>query len=125
MDFHEYITKVITTPFVRFDWWDVLGFVGQFVFFSRFVVQWWASEKKQRNVLPVAFWYLSMVGGFVSLLYFIHLGRLPLIAAGILSMGIYGRNLRIWFKRRTNRRGLLFASPEAQLGIEPETESTE
>jgi lipid-A-disaccharide synthase-like uncharacterized protein len=112
MDFYEYITKIIVTPFVRFDWWDVLGFVGQFVFFSRFVVQWWASEKKQRNVLPVAFWYLSMIGGFVSLLYYLHLGKLPLIAAGILSMAIYGRNLRIWFKRRTTRRGLAFASSQ-------------
>ena len=123
MSLYEYIMKVMTMPFLRFDWWDVVGFFGQFLFFSRFVVQWWASEKKQRNVLPVAFWYLSIGGGFISLLYFIHIGRLPLIAAGFLSMIIYGRNLRIWFKRRLNRRGLVFASAEAQTGIEPEDEN--
>ena len=109
-EFMAWITKVLTTPFVKFNWWDVVGFIGQGLFFSRFIVQWIASEKKQRNVLPVSFWYLSIVGAFISLLYFIHLGKLPLIMAGMASMVIYARNLRIWFKRKTMRKGLVFAS---------------
>lgn len=115
--FGDYLYKVISTPFVQFDRWDVVGFVGQFLFFSRFLVQWIASERKKRNVIPVAFWYFSIAGAFISLLYFIHLGKLPLIAAGMLSMVIYGRNLRIWFKRRIQRRGLTFASATAQTGL--------
>ena len=62
-----------------------------------------------------------MVGAFISLLYYVHLGKLPLIAAGFLSMGIYGRNLRIWFKRRIARKGLVFAAG-APLGEIPEEE---
>ena len=115
--FGDYLYKVISTPFVQFDRWDVVGFVGQLLFFSRFLVQWIASERKKRNVIPVAFWYLSIAGAFISLLYFVHLGKLPLIAAGGLSMLIYGRNLRIWFKRRIQRRGLTFASATAQTGL--------
>jgi len=106
----EYLWKIISTPFVSFDWWDVVGFMGQMLFFSRFIVQWIASEKKKRNVIPVSFWYLSISGAFISLFYFIHLGKLPLIAAGMASMAIYSRNLRIWFKRRTSRQGLVFSS---------------
>jgi lipid-A-disaccharide synthase-like uncharacterized protein len=108
--FREYAWKIISTPFKRFDWWDVVGFFGQFLFFSRFIVQLIASEKKKRNVLPVSFWYLSICGAFISLLYFIHIGKLPLIVAGMASMAIYGRNLHIWFKRRTSRKGLIFAT---------------
>jgi lipid-A-disaccharide synthase-like uncharacterized protein len=119
---YDYIMKVLLTPFIRLDWWDAVGFVGQTVFFGRFIVQWIASEKKQRNVLPVAFWYLSIIGAFVTLLYYIHLGRLPLILAGLASMVIYGRNLRIWFNRRTKRRGLVFASAPAQTGYAPPDE---
>ena len=109
--FGEYVLRVLTDPFTRnLGYWEIVGFLGQSLFFSRFVVQWIASEKKKRNVLPVAFWYLSISGAFISLLYFIHLGRLPLIIAGIASMVIYGRNLRIWIKRKTSRKDLVFAS---------------
>ena len=123
--FGEYVIRVLTDPFLRFDLWDVVGFFGQSLFFTRFIVQWIASEKKQRNVLPVAFWYFSMAGAFVSLLYFIHLGRLPLIMAGMASMVIYSRNLHIWFKRKTSRRGLVFSSGAVptEVDFEPSEDS--
>ena len=121
--FREYMWKIISTPFTRFNSWDVVGFIGQFLFFSRFIVQWIASEKKKRNVLPVAFWYLSISGATISMFYFIHLGKLPLIAAGMASLVIYGRNLRIWFKRRSSRQGLVFASGAVSTEVEMETSS--
>ena len=52
--------------------WQVIGFVGQGVFTARFLVQWIASEKKRDSVVPVAFWWLSLVGGFSLLVYAIH-----------------------------------------------------
>jgi lipid-A-disaccharide synthase-like uncharacterized protein len=112
----DYIEKVVTTPFIRFDWWDLVGFFGQFIFFGRFVVQWRASEKKKRTVVPVSFWYLSLLGAFITLLYSIHIGRLVFIAAFSLSSLIYVRNLYIYYNRRAQRRGLVFASDaEAQV----------
>jgi len=107
---YDWIVKVITTPFLRLDWWDVVGFVGQGVFMSRFLVQWWASEKKKRTVVPVSFWYLSLLGAFITLLYSIHVGRLVFIAAFSLSSFLYVRNLYIYYGHRSRRRGLVFAS---------------
>ncbi|NBB94720.1 MAG: lipid A biosynthesis protein [Planctomycetes bacterium] len=108
--------------------WEAIGFLGQAVFFGRFIIQWVASERKKRTVVPVAFWYMSLLGGFITLLYAIHVGRLVFILAFSLSSIIYVRNLVIYYKRRTRRKGLVFASgPE--LGDVPdvsdEDESTD
>jgi len=73
--------------------WTLVGFVGQFIFGLRFVVQWIATERKRRSVVPVAFWYLSLLGTVVLLTYAIY--RLdPVFIAGFsLNMVIYLRNL--------------------------------
>jgi lipid-A-disaccharide synthase-like uncharacterized protein len=49
--------------------WNVIGWTGQFVFFSRFFVQWYATEKKKQVVVPSAFWWLSITGSLLLLLY--------------------------------------------------------
>ena len=73
--------------------WTAVGFAGQVVFGSRFVVQWIATERQKRSVVPTAFWYLSVVGTIVLLVYSIY--RLdPVFIAGFsLNMLIYLRNL--------------------------------
>lgn len=75
--------------------WYVLGFAGQLLFGSRFVVQWLASEKSRRVVIPKAFWYLSLCGGLALLAYAIH-ERDPVFVMGQLSgLFIYARNLSL------------------------------
>src|SRR5881409_2740654 len=49
--------------------WKVLGWIGNFAFFGRFFVQWYASEKQKRVVIPVEFWWLSLIGSGLLLLY--------------------------------------------------------
>jgi lipid-A-disaccharide synthase-like uncharacterized protein len=49
--------------------WNAIGWTGQFVFFSRFFVQWYATEKKKQVVVPSAFWWLSIIGSLLLLLY--------------------------------------------------------
>jgi lipid-A-disaccharide synthase-like uncharacterized protein len=49
--------------------WNVIGWTGQIVFFSRFFVQWYATEKKKQVVVPSAFWWLSIMGSLLLLLY--------------------------------------------------------
>jgi len=58
--------------FLGLDWsyLVILGFIGQFVFGARFLVQWIVSEKKKRSVVPISFWYLSILGGVLLGLYF-------------------------------------------------------
>jgi lipid-A-disaccharide synthase-like uncharacterized protein len=58
----------------RFDlnFWLIFGFIGQLMFTMRFIVQWIASERKKESVIPVSFWYLSLAGGLIVLLYAIY-----------------------------------------------------
>jgi len=49
----------------EFQWWVVVGFIGNAVFFSRVFVQWYAAEKKKRVVVPTSFWWLSIVGSLI------------------------------------------------------------
>ncbi|WP_165251478.1 lipid-A-disaccharide synthase N-terminal domain-containing protein [Paludisphaera soli] len=75
--------------------WMIVGFVGQALFTARFVVQWMASERSGRVVVPSAFWWLSILGAFALLSYAISRSD-PVFAVGQ-SMGvvIYARNLMI------------------------------
>jgi len=54
---------------VQWNIWKILGWVGNAVFFSRFFVQWYATEKLKRVVVPIAFWWLSLVGSLLLLSY--------------------------------------------------------
>ena len=87
--------------------WYVLGFAGQVVFGSRFLVQWLASERARRVVIPGLFWVLSLVGGLALLLYAIH-KRDPVFAFGQLAgLFIYSRNMAL------HRGAELASSPHA------------
>jgi lipid-A-disaccharide synthase-like uncharacterized protein len=75
--------------------WLLLGFAGQAVFMGRFVIQWLASERDRRSVIPVSFWYLSIAGALVLLVYALH-RRDPVFVAGQgLGVAIYLRNLQL------------------------------
>ena len=80
--------------------WIIIGLVGQFFFFSRFLVQWIASEKKKRSVIPNAFWYLSVFGGIILLSYAIHRRDPVFIIGQSLGLFVYFRNL--WLIHRHN-----------------------
>lgn len=79
--------------FEIFNPWVLFGFAAQFVFFLRFAVQWWVSEKKKESVIPISFWYLSLVGTFMILIYSIQRKDIVFIAASCLNSLIYIRNL--------------------------------
>jgi len=53
----------------RIVFWTTIGWLGNTIFFSRFLVQWYATEKKKRVVVPQAFWWLSLIGSLLLLLY--------------------------------------------------------
>jgi lipid-A-disaccharide synthase-like uncharacterized protein len=57
--------------FLGIEWstWKIIGWIGNAVFFSRFFVQWYATEKRKQVVVPQAFWWLSLVGSVTLLSY--------------------------------------------------------
>lgn len=75
--------------------WFAVGFTGQAFFFSRFLVQWLASEQAGRSVIPMSFWYLSLLGGITLLAYAIHLGDPVFILGQSTGTFIYLRNLHL------------------------------
>jgi lipid-A-disaccharide synthase-like uncharacterized protein len=87
----------------QFDGWIVLGFVAQAMFTMRFVVQWIASEREKRSVVPVAFWFFSLGGGALLLVYAIQRQDPVFIAGQGMGLFIYVRNLWLIFNER---RGL-------------------
>ncbi len=81
-------------------YWLIVGFVGQGIFTARFLVQWIASEKKRDSVVPIAFWWLSLLGGFNLLAYAIY-RRDPVIILGqSMGMIVYVRNLMLIMRGR-------------------------
>lgn len=73
--------------------WFAIGLVGQSFFFSRFLVQWLASEKARKSVIPMSFWYLSLAGGLLLLVYAVHLHDPVFIIGQSTGAIIYLRNL--------------------------------
>lgn len=74
-------------------WWVVFGVVGQLLFMCRFLVQWIASERAKRSVVPVLFWYFSIGGGLALFSYAVYRGDPVFILGQSLGIVIYARNL--------------------------------
>lgn len=85
--------------------WTAIGFLGQFFFSLRFLVQWLQSEKARKSVVPVAFWYFSVLGGVTLLVYAIHQEDPVFIFGQGLGLVIYARNLVLIHKSR-RREGM-------------------
>jgi lipid-A-disaccharide synthase-like uncharacterized protein len=91
--------------FFGIDWsvWKVVGWIGNFVFSSRFIVQWYFTEKHKQVVVPQAFWWLSLTGALSLLCYSIHQRDSVFIFAYAFSWIPYMRNLVI---HRRNKAAL-------------------
>lgn len=77
----------------QFNAWILLGFVAQAFFTMRFLVQWLASEKAGKSVIPIAFWFFSLGGGALLLVYAIYRRDPVFIAGQGMGLFIYIRNL--------------------------------
>ncbi|HEY4265866.1 MAG TPA: lipid-A-disaccharide synthase N-terminal domain-containing protein [Micropepsaceae bacterium] len=87
--------------------WLLVGFLGQGLFASRFIIQWLKSEAAGRSVVPLAFWYCSIAGGTVTLVYTIHLRSAPLILGQATPLLIYVRNVYLILRERRALRPTL------------------
>ncbi len=73
--------------------WLIFGFAGQSLFFMRFLIQWITSEIKKKSVIPVSFWFFSLGGSIMLLVYSIHRKDPVFIVGQSLGFIIYARNL--------------------------------
>ena len=82
------------------EFWLIFGFFGQALFAARFLVQWICSEKKKKSYIPVAFWYFSLAGGAVLLMYAIHRKDPVFILGQGFGLIVYIRNLMLIFRHK-------------------------
>jgi lipid-A-disaccharide synthase-like uncharacterized protein len=80
--------------------WLIIGFAGQAAFSARFLVQWIVSEVRRESVIPVYFWYLSILGGAILLVYAIHRRDPVFILGQGAGLVVYVRNLILISRRR-------------------------
>jgi lipid-A-disaccharide synthase-like uncharacterized protein len=81
--------------------WLGIGFLGQAMFSMRFLIQWFQSERQRRSIIPVAFWYFSILGGVTLLAYAIYRQDPVFILGQGAGLVIYARNL--YFIRRESK----------------------
>ncbi len=84
----------------KLDAWAIVGLVAQIAFASRFIVQWIASERRGESIIPISFWYLSLIGTTGLLLYAIVRADPVFILGQSFGSIIYTRNLMLIYRRR-------------------------
>ncbi|MCX7306504.1 MAG: lipid-A-disaccharide synthase N-terminal domain-containing protein [Afipia sp.] len=84
----------------KFDFWLAFGLIAQLLFTARFLVQWISSERAGNSVVPMAFWFFSMGGGLMTLVYGIAKREPVIILGQSLATLIYIRNIMLIIKNR-------------------------
>jgi lipid-A-disaccharide synthase-like uncharacterized protein len=92
--------------------WLVLGFgfAGQALFSARFLIQWIASERRRKSVVPVLFWYFSLAGGLTLFLYALYRKDPVFMIGQGFGLIVYIRNLRLI--RHEKRAAARLAPPD-------------
>ena len=98
--FIEFLKESLSS--IKLDTWSIVGLVGMVTFSSRFIIQWIASEIKKESVIPLSFWYLSIIGSLVMFSYALKRADAVFMMMYSLNCFIYFRNL--YFVHRKRRR---------------------
>jgi len=92
--------------------WLGIGFLGQGIFFARWVVQWVVSERNAESRVPIVFWYMSVIGGLITLAYAIYRRDPVFIAGQSVGSFVYLRNLMLIY-RPARSQGVSAVPPSA------------
>lgn len=96
--------------------WLGVGFTAQIMFAMRFLVQWVHTERARRSVMPDSFWYFSLAGGLMLLIYAIYRMDPVFILGQLMGLVVYARNLYfIWY----HKRGVALSAAAPAAEIEP------
>ncbi len=80
--------------------WLSVGLFAQLMFSARFLIQWISSERARKSVMPVAFWWFSIMGGLLLLAYGIYRGEPVIILGQAFGIVVYARNLALIYADR-------------------------
>lgn len=73
--------------------WVIFGLLGQICFSLRFIIQWIHSERRRKSVIPVSFWYFSLLGGLILFIYAIYRRDIVFTLGQGTGLAVYARNL--------------------------------
>ncbi|MHC4648834.1 MAG: lipid-A-disaccharide synthase N-terminal domain-containing protein [Planctomycetota bacterium] len=94
----EFLRSSITQQITKDPFWTTIALIGQLIYASRFILQWIVSEYKKRSHVPTAFWFISLAGSLILLVYSVHI-RNPVFMFGfLLSTLVYVRNLHLIYR---------------------------
>jgi lipid-A-disaccharide synthase-like uncharacterized protein len=101
VDLSQSVGDYLQNVFVmKLNGWVLLGYAGQALFTMRFVVQWIASERARKSVIPVAFWFFSIGGGLLLFGYALYIRDPVFILGQGLGLFVYLRNLYFVYRER-------------------------
>ena len=80
--------------------WILIGLIGQLIFFSRWIVQWYLSEKYSESHIPKSFWWLSFFGGLITFFYAFNIKSFPFMFAQFIGLIVYIRNLYLLLSKK-------------------------
>ena len=80
--------------------WVIVGTFGQLIFFSRWIVQLVYSEKNKSSIIPIGFWWLSLLGGLITFIYAKHINSFPFMLAQGIGIIVYSRNLYLLYYKK-------------------------
>jgi lipid-A-disaccharide synthase-like uncharacterized protein len=101
----DFFRKIVTEQIMHDPFWASVGLLGQLFFGGRFVLQWIASEYRKQSYVPVAFWYLSIIGSLMLLSYSVHISNPVFILGFSLNTLIYLRNLHLIYRMPKSAAG--------------------
>lgn len=88
----------------EFGAWVLFGLCGQALFFSRFLIQWLVSERQKKSIIPISFWYLSLFGSIIVLIYAIQEKDIVFTLAMVFGFTVYTRNLILIYREKWKKK---------------------
>jgi len=108
----EFFKNAVAEKIVQDPFWATVGLSGQLIFGFRFILQWIVSEYKKRSHVPTSFWFISIIGSLILLIYSIHIKNPIFIFGFSLNTLIYLRNLHLIYKSHTQKAATIIAKGE-------------
>lgn len=97
---YQHLCAQLAQTWAKCDLWAIFGLIGQTIFGLRFVHQWIVSERRKESIIPIGFWYMSIIGSLILLAYAIKRADPVFILGFAFNSFVYVRNLTFIYRKR-------------------------